>query len=159
MCTKYWLTACKKVWLGEPAMTIAVDLGRKATKQTNKVMTAAWIPNFVISFLTISHIQCETSIRSKKYQSLRLQETPFKNVVCSEFRDIYCLTMSFNFIHPVSLFPKATRWMENSVDPNHDQLASESKGMHLSSTCCPHTCISINERKGILYQDFEMLSN
>ena len=41
MCTKYWLTACsslprKKVCLGEltvPAMTIAVDLGRKATKQ------------------------------------------------------------------------------------------------------------------------------
>ena len=31
--------AQEKVWLGEltvPAMTIAVDLGRKATKQTNK---------------------------------------------------------------------------------------------------------------------------
>ena len=40
MCTKYWLTACpgKSVvrWTDRPAMTIAVDLGRKATKQTNK---------------------------------------------------------------------------------------------------------------------------
>ena len=44
MCTKYWLTAClfklaqeKSVvmWTDRPAMTIAVDLGRKATKQTN----------------------------------------------------------------------------------------------------------------------------
>ena len=37
MCTKYWLSACsslprKIMWLGE--LTIAVDLGRKATKQT-----------------------------------------------------------------------------------------------------------------------------
>ena len=34
--------AQEKVWLGEltvPAMTIAVDLGRKATKQTNKQMS------------------------------------------------------------------------------------------------------------------------
>ena len=32
--------AQEKVWLGEltvPAMTIAVDLGRKATKQTNRL--------------------------------------------------------------------------------------------------------------------------
>ena len=43
MCTNYWLTlvqACpgKSVvrWTDCPAMTIAVDLGRKATKQTNK---------------------------------------------------------------------------------------------------------------------------
>ena len=43
MCTKYWLTACpgKSVvrWTDRPAMTIAVDLGRKATKQTNKSYT------------------------------------------------------------------------------------------------------------------------
>ena len=44
MCTKYWLTACSSLprkksvvrWTDRPAMTIAVDLGRKATKQTNK---------------------------------------------------------------------------------------------------------------------------
>ena len=41
MCTKYWLTACsslprKSVVTGTdcPAMTIGVDFGRKATKQT-----------------------------------------------------------------------------------------------------------------------------
>ena len=34
MCTKYWLTACPR-WTNRPAMTIAVDLGRKATKQTS----------------------------------------------------------------------------------------------------------------------------
>ena len=43
MCTKYWLTACpgKSVvrCTDRPAMTIAVDLGRKATKQTNKSYT------------------------------------------------------------------------------------------------------------------------
>ena len=27
----------EKVWLGEPAMAIAVDLGRKATKQTKSI--------------------------------------------------------------------------------------------------------------------------
>ena len=38
MCTKYWLTACSSLprksvvrWTDRPAMTIAVDLGRKAT--------------------------------------------------------------------------------------------------------------------------------
>ena len=43
MCRKYWLTACsslprKKFGLvkDHPAMTIAVDLGCKATKQTNQ---------------------------------------------------------------------------------------------------------------------------
>ena len=47
MCTKYWLTACSSLprksvvrWTDRPAMTIAVDLGRKATnKQTNKSYT------------------------------------------------------------------------------------------------------------------------
>ena len=50
MCTKYWLTACsveacpgKSVvrWTDRPTMTIAVDLGRKATKQTNKKCSAS----------------------------------------------------------------------------------------------------------------------
>ena len=43
LCMNYWLTACssqpgKSVgrWTDRPAMTIAVDLGHKATKQTNK---------------------------------------------------------------------------------------------------------------------------
>ena len=43
MCTKYWLTACSSLprkksvvsWTDHPTMTIAVDLGRKVTKQTN----------------------------------------------------------------------------------------------------------------------------
>ena len=45
MCTKYWLTACSSLprksvvrWTDRPAMTIAVHLGRKATKQTNKTI-------------------------------------------------------------------------------------------------------------------------
>ena len=43
MCTNYWLTACwgclgKSVvkWTDRPAMTTAVDMGRKANKQTTK---------------------------------------------------------------------------------------------------------------------------
>ena len=39
MCTNYWLSACSSLprrGTDRPAMTIAVDLGRKATKQTNK---------------------------------------------------------------------------------------------------------------------------
>ena len=37
MCKKYWLTACSSLpRTDRPAMTIAVDLGRKATKQTKK---------------------------------------------------------------------------------------------------------------------------
>ena len=42
MCTNYWLTACPSVvmWTDRPAMTIAVDLGRKATKHTNKQNSA-----------------------------------------------------------------------------------------------------------------------
>ena len=42
MCTKYLLTACsslEKVWLGKlTVMTIAVDLGSKATKTNNPVI-------------------------------------------------------------------------------------------------------------------------
>ena len=44
MCTNYWLTACSSLprkkygkCTDRPAMTIAVDLGRKAPKQTNKL--------------------------------------------------------------------------------------------------------------------------
>ena len=44
MCTNYWLTTCSSLprksvvrWTDRPAMTIAVDLGCKATKQTNKI--------------------------------------------------------------------------------------------------------------------------
>ena len=43
MCMKYWLTACSNCpgksvvrWTDRPAMTIAVDLGRKATKTINQ---------------------------------------------------------------------------------------------------------------------------
>ena len=43
MCTNYWLTACSSLprkrvvrWTDRLAMTIAVDLGRKATKPTNQ---------------------------------------------------------------------------------------------------------------------------
>ena len=44
MYTKYWLTACSSLsrkkcyvrWTDRPAMTIAVDLGRKAKKQTKQ---------------------------------------------------------------------------------------------------------------------------
>ena len=32
-----------------PAMTIAVDLGRKATKQTNKTLTSGLISRFFVS--------------------------------------------------------------------------------------------------------------
>ena len=46
MCTKYWLIACSSLprksvvrWTDRPAMTLAVDLGCKATKQTNKLWT------------------------------------------------------------------------------------------------------------------------
>ena len=43
MCTKYWLTACSSFcpeksvvrWTDRPTMTIAVDMGRTASKQTN----------------------------------------------------------------------------------------------------------------------------
>ena len=45
MYTKYWLTACSEFprksvlrWTDCPAMTIAVDLGCEATKQTNKII-------------------------------------------------------------------------------------------------------------------------
>ena len=47
--TKYWLTACSKLaqesvvrWTDRPAMTIAVDLGGKATKQNKKVVLYLW---------------------------------------------------------------------------------------------------------------------
>ena len=45
ICTKYWLTACLSLsrknvvrWTDHPAMTIAVDLGCKATKQTKALL-------------------------------------------------------------------------------------------------------------------------
>ena len=54
MCTKYWLTACSSLprksvvrWTDRPAMTIAVDLGRKATKQTNKPIVCRTTRGFV----------------------------------------------------------------------------------------------------------------
>ena len=40
MCKKYWFKlAQENVWLDCPAMTIAVDLGRKATKQKKKLLS------------------------------------------------------------------------------------------------------------------------
>ena len=46
MCMKYWLSACSSLprknvarCTNRPAMTIAVDLGRKVTKQTNNKQT------------------------------------------------------------------------------------------------------------------------
>ena len=62
MCMKYWLTACsslprKKCGIGgtnRPAMTIAVDLGCKATKQTNKTqaeMTQGSLGIMVYNFI------------------------------------------------------------------------------------------------------------
>ena len=46
MCTKYWLTVCSSLpgksvvsRTDRPAMTIAVDLGRKATNKQNKLTT------------------------------------------------------------------------------------------------------------------------
>ena len=67
MCTKYWLTACLSLprkkseirWTDRPAMTIAVDLGHKATKQTNQHLE--WW-----SFETISNTYIEYL---KKYLS------------------------------------------------------------------------------------------
>ena len=55
MCTNYWLTACSSLprksvvrWTDRPAMTIAVDLGRKATKQTKQIKRALLFPTFLI---------------------------------------------------------------------------------------------------------------
>ena len=60
MCTNYWLTACSSLprknvfkWTDRPAMTIAVDMGRKATK-TNK--------QIIWCFFTKSYFS-ETSFR------------------------------------------------------------------------------------------------
>ena len=51
MCTNYWLTDCSSLprksvlrWTDCPPMTIAVDLGRKARKQTNKQKLFAKVP-------------------------------------------------------------------------------------------------------------------
>ena len=50
MCTNYWLTPCSSLpwkkygyssWTDRGAMTVAVDLGRKATKQ-NKIFSISW---------------------------------------------------------------------------------------------------------------------
>ena len=51
MCAKYWLTTCSSLprkksvgrWTDRPTMAIAVDLGRKATKQTNKNKVLSWV--------------------------------------------------------------------------------------------------------------------
>ena len=60
MCTKYWLTACSSLprknvvrWIDRPAMTIAVDLGRKATKQTKNKMTG-----FTVTTIQYSNYIC-----------------------------------------------------------------------------------------------------
>ena len=61
MCTKYWLTAVQACpgksvvrWTDHPAMTIAVELGRKATKQTNKTNILFWniMLTFAFSFIS-----------------------------------------------------------------------------------------------------------
>ena len=49
MCTNYWLTACSSLprksvvrWADRLAMTIAVDLGRKATKTNKNKISSCW---------------------------------------------------------------------------------------------------------------------
>ena len=47
-------------WTGRPAMTIAVDLGRKATKQTNKTnIFLRWV-------WTVTYIRCVTGLNKEK---------------------------------------------------------------------------------------------
>ena len=64
MCTKYWLTACSSLprkkcgyrSTDRPAMTIAVDLGRKATKQASNV----WVTRVVGFFYWAGYTCCRT---------------------------------------------------------------------------------------------------
>ena len=67
MCTKYWLTACsslpRKKWLGELTtlpwpMTKAVDLGRKAAKQTNKSIVVGQVCTQKIFFKFLNQNIC-----------------------------------------------------------------------------------------------------
>ena len=51
--------AHKKVWLSgtdRPAMTIVVDLGRKATKQTNNI--DEWLELSLVDTLSIASFKC-----------------------------------------------------------------------------------------------------
>ena len=80
---KYWLTACssllrKKVWLGE--LTIAVDLGHKATKQTKLVFVGMKIPLYnpfcIVSAIHLdgvhsvcSFMKCPLVITNRRFSS------------------------------------------------------------------------------------------
>ena len=69
MCTNYWLTACSSLprksvvrWTDRPAMTIAVDLGRKATKQTNKQTNKQyWCYLYHLCYLHNAYIESRLS--------------------------------------------------------------------------------------------------
>ena len=65
MCTNYWLTACSSLprtsvvrWTDRPAMTIAVDLGCKATLQTNTKLTLNWIFSWVWMLKNTYNLAC-----------------------------------------------------------------------------------------------------
>ena len=64
MCTNYWWTACSSLprkkcvkWTDRPAMTIAVDMGRKATKTKQ---TFQWLSIYVIASLELDMIHSKT---------------------------------------------------------------------------------------------------
>ena len=72
--------AQEKVWLGEtdrPAMTIAVDLGRKATKPTNQPFynfgACPWLTDSLIVFNTIL-VECliNTSVAAARIRCVKL---------------------------------------------------------------------------------------
>ena len=65
MCIKYWLITClclprKRVvrWTDRPIMTIAVDLGPKATKQTNKTIFVHAFVILAIKLTPLCIINC-----------------------------------------------------------------------------------------------------
>ena len=67
MCMNYWLTACSSLprksvvrWTDRPAMTIAVDLGRKARKQTKQCGIST-------SVASDEHVQSPLKLKNSKY--------------------------------------------------------------------------------------------
>ena len=86
MCTKYWLTACSSLprkKCGYPAMTIAVDLGHKATKQTNKLVLKQFVVFLRVAFLHWFYF------KQKKIDWISKLDAIISSLICNICSNVY----------------------------------------------------------------------
>ena len=103
MCTKYWLIACSSLprkklirWTDRPAMTIAVYLGRKATKQSKTCVKRPLSKRLKIVFqnqLSLNAGQKYCTMLQREHSAILPPSLSYQLL----FRSLFCLLLNGRF--------------------------------------------------------------